>query len=117
MRRLNIYYILWLIILILLAIHHLVYADTAMMHSFNRGVLTPKLASRSDVKMYYSGCRELSNMYCQVWGGASKRPGTYYIAEIADSNNVARAIPFSQSTERNYVLVFGDKTVRFNLGD
>jgi len=115
LRKLNIIYIIWIIILALLVIY--AHAETAMMHSFNRGELTPKLAARSDVKIHYSGCRELSNMYCQVWGGASKRPGTYYIAEVRDSTNPARVIPFSKSTEKNFMLEFGDKTIQFCLGD
>ena len=92
-------------------------AETAMLHSFNKGEVTPKIAARADVKMYYSGNRVMENFYCQVYGGASKRPGTYFISEAADSDNTARVIPFSQSTERNYVLEFGDKTVQFYLGD
>ena len=117
-KRLTILYAIWVIVLVLLAAHSLVYGQTAMMHSFNRGILTPKLASRSDVKIHYAGCRELSNMVCQVYGGASKRPGTYYIAEVADSGKAARVIPYSRATEAgNYVLEFGDKTIRFYLGD
>lgn len=116
-KRLNITYAIWIIILILLAIYSLASGQTAMMHSFNRGILTPKLAARSDIKMHYSGCRELSNMICQVWGGASKRPGTYYIAETADSSKAGRVIPYSKSTEKNFMLEFGDKTIRFYLGD
>ena len=123
MKRLNIFYCLWLILLIFIFVWGLlrgdiVRADTAMMHSFNRGILTPKLAAQSKIKIYYAGCRELSNMYCQVWGGASKRPGTYYIAEVADSSKAARVIPYSKATESgNYALEFGDKTIRFYLGD
>ena len=116
-RQLDIFYILWLIVLVLLAIHTHVRAETAMLHSFNKGEVTPKIAARADVKMYYSGNRVMENFYCQVYGGASKRPGTYFISEAADSDNKARVIPFSQSTERNYVLEFGDKTVQFYLGD
>ena len=104
--------------LVLLGLYSLANAETAMMHSFNRGILTPKLAARSDVKIHYAGCRELSNMVCQVYGGASKRPGTYYIAEAADSGKAGRVIPYSRATEAgNYVLEFGDKTIRFYLGE
>ena len=117
MRRLNIIYIIWLIILAILAFYEVAYGETAMLHSFNKGEVTPKIAARADVKMYYSGNRVMENFYCQVYGGASKRPGTYFISEAADSDNKARVIPFSQSTERNYVLEFGDKTVQFYLGD
>ena len=116
-RRLNILYILWLIVLVILAVHSLVYGDTAMLHSFNRGEVTPKLLARSDVKVYYSGNRVMENFYCQVHGGASKRPGTYFISEVNDSDNVERLISLSQSTERNYVLVMGEKTIGFYLGD
>ena len=116
-RNLDIFYVVWLVILILLGVWEMANAETAMMHSFNRGVLTPKLASRSDIKLYYAGCRELENFYCQVWGGASKRPGTYYIAEAPDSDSEARLIPFSHSTEVNYALVFSEKTIQFYLGD
>jgi len=117
-KRLNVTYAIWIVILILLAIYSLASGQTAMMHKFNKGILTPKMAARSDIRDYYAGCRELSNMYCQVWGGASKRPGTYYISEVADSSKATRVIPYSRATESgNYVLEFGDKTIRFCLGD
>jgi len=59
-------------------------AETALIHAFNTGEVTGKLEARADVEKYYSGCREMENFYCKPWGGATKRPGTYYIASIMD---------------------------------
>ena len=104
----------WILILcVLCVLCGLSYADKAMMYAFNLGELTEKLTARPDVKLYYSGCLKLENFYCQTHGGAAKRPGTYFIAETADSGEAGRVIPFVHSSGTNNVLEFGDKTIRF----
>lgn len=55
------------------------FAATAIMSSFSGGELTPRLFGRTDIKSYYSGCRELENMFVWAQGPVEKRPGTYYI--------------------------------------
>jgi hypothetical protein len=47
--------------------------------SFNSGELSPQIDARADVEKYASGCRILENMIPRIYGGAERRPGTYYV--------------------------------------
>ena len=117
MRRLNIIYIIWLIILAILAVYSVAHAETAIINSFNRGEVTGEMAARTDLRILYSAVRLMENFYVQTHGGAGKRPGTYYVAESADSETVGRLIGFGRAGARNNVLEFGDKTIRFYKGE
>ena len=75
MKKLTIFYCL-------LTICSVVAADTATMNSFSAGEITPKLGARSDVKLWYSACQELSNFFTDPKGGVKKRSGTYYIPYV-----------------------------------
>lgn len=86
------------------------FAATAIMSSFSGGELTPRLFGRTDIRKYYSGCRELENMFVHPLGPVEKRPGTYYIATAAGEG---RLIGFQHSTEDAYVLEFTEKSIRF----
>ncbi|MDQ4678671.1 hypothetical protein, partial [Stenotrophomonas maltophilia group sp. RNC7] len=47
-------------------------------------------------------------------GGLRRRSGTRFIAEVADSNQYTRLLPFRFSEEQSYVLAFnGGGTLRF----
>jgi hypothetical protein len=48
-------------------------------------------------------------------GGASRRPGTYFVAEIKDSEKAARLIPFIFSTSQAYIIEAGDEYMRFYM--
>lgn len=86
------------------------FAATAIMSSFSGGELTPRIFGRTDIKGFYSGCRELENMFVRPLGPVQKRPGTYYVATTAGE---ARLIDFQQSTENAYVLEFSEGNIRF----
>jgi len=103
----------FIIILFICAACSVTFAPTGMIHSFNRGELSGQIESRYDLKMWYSGCRVLENFYCQTHGGAAKRPGSYYIAETADSTVTSRLIGFDGSDGEARILEFGEKTIRF----
>src|SRR5574343_559873 len=62
---------------------------------------------------YPSACRLMRNFICRVHGGAQKRPGTIFLAEIKDSTHEARLIPFQYSTEQSYCIEAGDAYMRF----
>jgi len=48
--------------------------------NFNGGQFTPKIDARVDTEKYVSGCRQLDNMIPDVFGNATKRPGTELIS-------------------------------------
>jgi len=83
---------------------------TTTLNSFNAGELSPYLDGRSDIQKYYSGCRTLDNFLILSYGGATKRPGTKY---IATTSGEVRLVPFEFSTEQAYILEFRDESLRF----
>jgi len=83
--------------------------------SFNAGELSPLLKGRPSLEKFKNGCEILENFIPQIQGPARKRPGTRYVAEVKDSADATRLIPFEYSTTQAYALEFGDLYVRFYL--
>ncbi len=83
--------------------------------SFNAGELSPLLKGRPTLDKYRNGCEVLENFIPQIQGPARKRPGTRFVAEVKDSADATRLIPFEYSTTQAYVLEFGDLYIRFYL--
>ena len=83
--------------------------------SFNAGELSPLLKGRPTLDKYRNGCETLENFIPQIQGPARKRPGTRFVAEVKDSADATRLIPFEYSTTQAYVLEFGDLYIRFYL--
>ena len=86
---------------------------TPLINNFTSGELTESLDARTDLKRYYSGCRTLENFLISQFGGAIRRPGTYYVAETKDSSKESRLLPFEYNIEQSYALEFGDEYIRF----
>ena len=81
--------------------------------SFNAGEFTPRLHSRYELSKYKNGCKTLTNFVPLPQGPVTRRPGTEYIAAVADSDSFARLIPFEFSEEDSYMLEFGPLTIRY----
>lgn len=82
--------------------------------NFTAGIFSPRLEGRVDLAKYFNACRLLENFIVMPHGGASKRPGSYFIAETKSSGKV-RLVEFAFSTEQAYVLEFGDLYIRFYM--
>jgi hypothetical protein len=87
--------------------------------NFTAGEFSPRLRGRVDLEKYYNGCETLENFIIMPHGGATKRPGTHFIAaarkwEISgdDYSFPIRLIPFIFSTEQAYVLEFSNYRMR-----
>ena len=100
------------LILFLLSLASLCYAVTSAINSFNAGELSPLLEGRTDVAKYYSGCRTMENFLIYTYGGATKRLGTKYIADVNDTAKI-RLIPFEKSIEDAYIIEAGNCYMRF----
>lgn len=85
--------------------------STFAFSNFTAGELSPRLDGRIDLPKYFSGCKTLENMIVHPHGGATRRPGTRFIAETK-SNGEARLVPFEFSTTQTYVLEFGNTYMR-----
>ena len=83
--------------------------------SFNAGELSPLLKGRPSLEKFKNGCETLENFIPQIQGPARKRPGTRFVAEVKDSADATRLLPFEYSISQSYVLEFGDLYVRFYL--
>ena len=81
--------------------------------NFTAGELTPKLAGQVDFKKYNNGVEILENMTVFPQGGATRRYGTKFVAEVKDSSKITRLIPFEFNIEQSYILEFGDQYIRF----
>lgn len=75
--------------------------------SFTAGEITPKLFGRTDISKYDSGAATVENFLVQPHGGVTRRPGTRYVAEVKNSANAVRLVPFEFNVEQSYVLEFG----------
>ncbi len=65
-----------------------------------------------DLTKYSSGCSTLENLVVYPHGSAARRPGSTFIAEVADSDNKTRLIPFEFSTTQTYMLEFSNLKMR-----
>ncbi len=61
-----------------------------ILQSLNKGELSPQLDMRIDQQAYQAGCRTMENAYPLIYGGAERRPGSYFAGK-AKQNDVATA--------------------------
>lgn len=80
--------------------------------SFTTGELAPSLHGRVDLARYYTALKTCRNWIVRPFGGVCNRPGTKFIAEVKDSADITRLIPFEFSSAQSYVLEFGDYVIR-----
>ena len=100
--------------------------------NFTAGEMTERLDGRVDIAKYVNGAHCLNNFVVQVQGGATRRPGTAYIAptkgsaafqpdafdtppdafQLQEGETVARLIPFQFSTTQAYMLEVGHEYIR-----
>jgi len=84
----------------------------AQLTNFTGGELSPRLDGRNDLTKYASGCKTLENFVVYPHGAAARRPGTTFVAEVANSANKTRLIPFEFSTTQTYMLEFSNLKMR-----
>lgn len=86
---------------------------TPEQYNFNAGEISPLMYGRVDLQKYHYGCKTLQNMLIWIQGPSFRRPGTEYIAEVKDSGDDTRVIPFIYSISDAYIIEMGDKYFRF----
>lgn len=84
-----------------------------ILNSFNSGEWSPELDGRVDLAKYRNSCKTLENAIALKEGGASRRPGTHFAAEVKTSAKHTRLIPFVFSTVQAYIIEVGDQYMRF----
>ncbi|ANS04739.1 putative tail tubular protein B [uncultured Mediterranean phage] len=80
---------------------------------FNAGELSEFMLGRTDFKKYESGLAEMLNAIPLPEGGAMRRSGSRFVAEVKDSSAKTRLKKFEFSTKQAYVLEMGNKYIRW----
>ena len=81
--------------------------------NFTAGELSPRLDGRFDLSKYRNGCSTLENLLIHPHGGATRRPGSYYVAGVKTNSAKTTLIPFEFNTEQTYIIEAGDQYFRF----
>ena len=81
--------------------------------NFTAGELSDRLDGRVDLQKYFNGCKTLENFVVHAHGGATRRPGTQFVAEVKTSSKKTRAISFEFNVEQTYIIELGDLYMRF----
>ena len=81
--------------------------------SVNAGEFGARMGGRTDFARYANSGREYLNVLPLPQGGIMRRPGTRFVAEVADSTKRGRLRRFRVSTIQSYILELGDGVVRF----
>lgn len=78
-----------------------------LQNDFTSGELDPKLRGRTDIRQYASGLTTAQNVSIQPQGGAKRRDGTKFVAELdSGAANAVRMVSFEFSVNDSYMLVF-----------
>lgn len=81
--------------------------------SFNAGEISPRLAARLDFVKYKSGLKTCENLVLLPEGGAMRRSGTRYVAELKSSAVKGRLKRFQYSVTQAYVVEMCAQAMRF----
>ncbi|MGB3389452.1 MAG: hypothetical protein WBA88_15875 [Pseudaminobacter sp.] len=85
-----------------------------LISTFNRGEISPLLASRVDIDSWRQSLAYCRNFHVLTHGGLRRRSGTRFIAETAVMSSNSRLLPFKFSEAQSYVLeINGGGNMRF----
>ena len=84
-----------------------------LLSTFNRGEISPLLASRVDIDSWRQSLSYCRNFHVLTHGGLRRRSGSRYIAELKNSAQVARLLPFKFSEDQSYILALNGGVFRF----
>jgi len=85
--------------------------------SFNAGEFSPLMYGRVDYDRYKNGLELCENWVPIIQGPLLKRPGTKFIAHLADSTKKSSLIHFSFNADQSYMIEFSDQKIRFYTDD
>ena len=85
--------------------------------SFTAGEMSSSMQGRTDFQKYFNAATRIENFVVLPHGPVTRRPGTYFTAEVKTSSTKTRLIPFTFSTEQAYILEFGNQYIRFYKDD
>lgn len=81
--------------------------------SFSGGEWSPWTDPRMDLEKYRTACRSLVNMRPTTYGGAFRRPGTFFMGAAKEADKRSRLVAFEFSVTTTLILEFGESYLRF----
>jgi hypothetical protein len=72
--------------------------------NWTSGELSPQIEGRVDIDKYGNGAATLNNVFVRVFGGAYRRPGSYFAEVTKLSSAPVRLLPFSFSNIQSYII-------------
>ena len=81
--------------------------------NFTSGEVSPQIEGRVDLVKYANSAATLNNVFVRIFGGAYRRPGTYFAQVTKLSTSAVRLIPFQFSTTQAYIIEAGNVYFRF----
>ena len=82
-------------------------------NNFTGGEIAPTLSARYDLNRYRNCLSCMENMLPGLHGDAARRPGTHFVADL-DGDSVLIPFSFNALTSQNFVLIFGDHSLRIS---
>jgi len=80
--------------------------------NFNKGEMSPLIASRVDQQGYFNGLHTCLNWIPLVQGGIRVRGGFKYAGPVKTAAAKTYLVPFTSSATKSYVLEFGNLYIR-----
>lgn len=80
--------------------------------NFTSGEVSPQIEGRVDIAKYQNAASTLNNIFVRIFGGAYRRPGTYFVSHTKYSTAAVRLIPFQFSTTQAYMIEAGNQYFR-----
>ena len=84
-----------------------------IVNSFVGGEFSPSMYGRSDLRLYNNAAKTLTNIRVRPQGGADRRSGTVFCAEVIDHDVQSKLINFEESTAQSYIIELGNLKMRF----
>jgi hypothetical protein len=81
--------------------------------NFTAGEISPKMLGRGDIDRYPNAVKYMANAYPLIYGGAKRHFGSHFEAEVKNSSDKVRLIPFIFSRDQAYILEVGPGYIRF----
>lgn len=80
--------------------------------SFNSGVISPDVATRTDLDKFRSALLRANNCFIRPYGAVYRRPGTAFVASTKYADKKCLLKEFSFTSKISYLLEIGEKYIR-----
>lgn len=84
-----------------------------IVNSFRAGQLGTDMRGRTDLELFDSSARTITNMQVKAQGGVKRRTGTIFAAPAEDESKVSTLVPFELADGTGYVIELSNLKARF----